>query len=75
MFLLSTTQVRISTMIAHGTCTEEDCAGAVLATVVSMPKLERAVIDAGSKALTSDLLDLEGLWACSGISRCTERCS
>jgi D-serine deaminase-like pyridoxal phosphate-dependent protein len=38
----------------------EDCALTVLATVVSRPTPDRAVIDAGSKALTSDTLGLEG---------------
>jgi D-serine deaminase-like pyridoxal phosphate-dependent protein len=38
----------------------EDCALTVLATVVSRPRGDRAIIDAGSKALTSDLLGLEG---------------
>ncbi|WP_299669646.1 hypothetical protein [uncultured Ruegeria sp.] len=32
----------------------------VLATVISVPANNRAVIDAGSKVLTSDLLGLEG---------------
>ena len=39
---------------------EADCALDVLATVVSRPTGDRAVLDAGSKALTSDLLGLEG---------------
>ncbi len=47
-------------LVARGTCTWDDCAGQVLATVVSRPTNTRAVIDAGSKALTSDLLGLEG---------------
>ena len=47
-------------LVARGTCTLDDCAGHVLATVVSKPTATRAVIDAGSKALTSDLLGLEG---------------
>lgn len=47
-------------LLACGTCNESDCAAYVLATVVSMPTPERAVIDAGSKVLTSDLLGLEG---------------
>ncbi len=38
----------------------DDCALTVLATVVSRPREDRAIIDAGSKALTSDLLGLEG---------------
>ncbi len=44
----------------RGTCTYDDCALQVLATVVSRPTDERALIDAGSKSLTSDLLGLEG---------------
>ncbi len=46
--------------IAGGSCSEPDCALSVLATVVSRPTAERAIIDAGSKALTSDLLGLSG---------------
>jgi D-serine deaminase-like pyridoxal phosphate-dependent protein len=44
----------------RGICSYDDCALTVLATVVSRPTDERALIDAGSKALTSDLLGLEG---------------
>ncbi|GAB4427839.1 MAG: D-TA family PLP-dependent enzyme [Chloroflexi bacterium OHK40] len=36
------------------------CAMTVLATVVSRPTAERAILDCGSKALSSDLLGLEG---------------
>ncbi|MBB3949120.1 D-TA family PLP-dependent enzyme [Aureimonas jatrophae] len=43
-------------MVRAGACGWDDCAMHVLATVVSRPTRERAVIDAGSKALTSDLL-------------------
>ena len=43
-----------------GVGTLEDCALTVLATVVSRPTETRAIIDAGSKALTSDTLGLEG---------------
>jgi D-serine deaminase-like pyridoxal phosphate-dependent protein len=43
-------------MVRAGHCTEADCAMHILATVVSRPTPDRAVIDAGSKALTSDLL-------------------
>lgn len=42
-------------MVRMGHCTEDDCAMHVLSTVVSRPTADRAVIDAGSKALTSDL--------------------
>jgi len=38
----------------------DDCALTVLATVVSRPTATRAVIDAGTKTLTSDILGLEG---------------
>lgn len=43
-------------MVRAGHCREEDCAMHILATVVSRPTPDRAVVDAGSKALTSDLL-------------------
>lgn len=43
-------------LVRSGTCTWDDCAGHVLATVVSTPVPGRAIIDAGSKVLTSDLL-------------------
>ncbi|MEO5621591.1 MAG: alanine racemase [Cypionkella sp.] len=54
-------------MVRAGECAHEDLAMHVLATVVSRPTPTRAVIDAGSKALTSDLLgfadhgEIEGL--------------
>jgi D-serine deaminase-like pyridoxal phosphate-dependent protein len=44
----------------RGTCTYDDCALTVLSTIVSRPTGDRALIDAGSKALTSDLLNLQG---------------
>lgn len=47
-------------LAVRGTCSFDDCAGRVLATVVSRPAKNRAVIDAGSKVLTSDLLGLSG---------------
>ncbi len=47
-------------LVAAGACGFENCAETVLATVVSTPTRDRAIIDAGSKALTSDLLGLEG---------------
>jgi D-serine deaminase-like pyridoxal phosphate-dependent protein len=46
--------------VSKGVGTWDDCALTVLATVVSRPTENRAVIDAGSKALTSDTLGLEG---------------
>jgi len=49
-----------NSLIAQGTCTAENCALTVLATIVSRPTETRAVIDAGSKVLTSDQLGLEG---------------
>jgi D-serine deaminase-like pyridoxal phosphate-dependent protein len=41
--------------IANGSVPLEDCGLRVIATVVSRPTRERAIIDAGSKTLTSDL--------------------
>lgn len=43
-------------MARSGHCSLDDCAMHVLATVVSRPTENRAILDAGSKALTSDLL-------------------
>jgi D-serine deaminase-like pyridoxal phosphate-dependent protein len=42
----------------HGTL--DNCAMHILATVVSRPTEDRAILDAGSKALTSDLLGMTG---------------
>lgn len=39
-----------------GVATEDTCALTILATVVSIPATNRAILDAGSKTLTSDLL-------------------
>jgi D-serine deaminase-like pyridoxal phosphate-dependent protein len=47
-------------LVSRGTCDYEDCALTVLTTVVSRPTEARAIIDAGTKSLTSDLLGLEG---------------
>ena len=47
-------------LVSRGVCTYDDCALFVLATVVSVPSDNRAIIDAGSKTLTSDLLGLSG---------------
>lgn len=61
------TEYRIGTYIyndrslqARGICGWDECALTVLATVISVPASDRAIIDAGSKVLTSDLLGLEG---------------
>ncbi|HYN01915.1 MAG TPA: alanine racemase [Vicinamibacteria bacterium] len=45
-----------ATQVALGTCRLEDCALTVVATVVSVPAPDRAVVDAGSKTLSSDPL-------------------
>jgi D-serine deaminase-like pyridoxal phosphate-dependent protein len=45
-----------ASQVALGTCAEDDCALTVLATVVSVPAPGRAVLDAGSKTLSSDPL-------------------
>jgi D-serine deaminase-like pyridoxal phosphate-dependent protein len=44
------------TQVSLGTCAEDDCAMRVLATVVSVPARGRAVLDAGSKTVSSDSL-------------------
>jgi D-serine deaminase-like pyridoxal phosphate-dependent protein len=45
-----------ASQVALGTCGIEDCALTVVATVVSVPAPDRAVVDAGSKTLSSDPL-------------------
>jgi D-serine deaminase-like pyridoxal phosphate-dependent protein len=45
-----------ASQVALGTCAPEDCAMTVHATVVSVPAAERAIVDAGSKTLSSDAL-------------------
>ncbi|WP_085909602.1 D-TA family PLP-dependent enzyme [Kiloniella majae] len=47
-------------LIEANLCRIQDCALSVRATVVSHPTKDRAIIDAGSKMLTSDLLGMEG---------------
>ena len=42
--------------VALGTCALEDCAMTILATVVSVPAPDRAVVDSGSKTLSQDSL-------------------
>lgn len=54
-------------LVTRGTCGFDDCALRVLATVVSVPTADRAIIDAGTKALTSDLLGLEGYGVAHGL--------
>lgn len=46
--------------VAWGHCTLDDCALTVLATVVSRPTTDRAVLDCGSKALAADQSPLPG---------------
>lgn len=53
-------------LVARGVAGLEDCALTVLATVVSVPTANRAIVDAGSKVLTSDLLGLTGHGAILG---------
>ncbi|HEV8254870.1 MAG TPA: alanine racemase [Vicinamibacteria bacterium] len=45
-----------ASQVGLGSCAIEDCAMTVLATVVSVPAPDRAVLDAGSKTLSSDPL-------------------
>lgn len=45
-------------LITAGACGPQDCALTVLATVVSSPEDNRAIVDAGTKILTSDLFGM-----------------
>jgi D-serine deaminase-like pyridoxal phosphate-dependent protein len=45
-----------ASQVSLGTCGIEDCALTVLATVVSVPASDRAILDAGSKTLSTDPL-------------------
>jgi D-serine deaminase-like pyridoxal phosphate-dependent protein len=45
-----------ASQVSLGTCSIGDCALTVLATVVSVPAPDRAVLDAGSKTISSDPL-------------------
>jgi len=47
-------------MVAAGAATWDDCAMRIRATIVSRPTDTRAVLDTGSKVLTSDLRSVEG---------------
>ncbi len=47
-------------ILEKGSCQLRNCAARVLATVVSKPTEDRIILDAGSKALTSDLSGLIG---------------
>ena len=65
--LLGATEYRAGTYIyfdrslaERKICTYDDCALHVLTTVVSRPTDARAMVDAGSKSLTSDLMGMEG---------------
>lgn len=55
-------------MVRAGECGPQDLAMHVLATVVSRPTPTRAVLDAGSKALTSDLLGFTDFGEVEGLS-------
>lgn len=54
-------------MVRAGECGPQDLAMHVLATVVSRPTPTRAVLDAGSKALTSDLLGFTDFGEVEGL--------
>jgi D-serine deaminase-like pyridoxal phosphate-dependent protein len=57
--------------VEKGICRIEDCAITVLATIVSRPTPDRAIIDAGTKSLTSDLIGLNGYGSIIGIPGAT----
>lgn len=48
------------THVANGTMQLADCALRVRATVVSRPREDRVILDAGSKALTNDPVEVDG---------------
>ncbi len=52
--------------VEAGVATFADCALTVVATVVSRPTSRRAIIDSGSKSLTSDTLGLTGFGVIAG---------
>jgi D-serine deaminase-like pyridoxal phosphate-dependent protein len=54
-----------------GVATFADCALTVLATVVSRPTSRRAIVDSGSKSLTSDTLGLTGFGVIAGHEHIT----
>ena len=54
-------------MVRAGQCGPDDLAMTILATVVSRPAPDRAVLDAGSKALTSDLLGFDDYGQILGV--------
>jgi D-serine deaminase-like pyridoxal phosphate-dependent protein len=47
-------------MVTLGAASLEDCAVFVYATVISHPTPQRVILDAGSKSLTSELVELDG---------------
>jgi len=51
-----------ATQIRLGACLQEDCALTVLTTVVSRPSANRAIIDAGSKTMSSDASRQDGTY-------------
>ncbi|MGE3304979.1 MAG: D-TA family PLP-dependent enzyme, partial [Rhizobiaceae bacterium] len=57
--------------VAKGAATLADCAFTVLATVVSRPTATRAILDAGSKTLSSDTLGMTGFGDVLGIDGAT----
>ena len=59
--------------VKKGVGTFDDCALSVLTTVVSRPTPDRAIIDAGSKALSSDTTGLDGFGLVLGYPEATIR--
>ncbi len=53
-------------LVSRGACGTDDVVLTVLATVVSAPTPRRAIIDAGSKVLTSDLMGMTGFGSVVG---------
>lgn len=48
------------TQLAVGACGEDDCALSILTTVVSRPRSDRVIVDAGTKTMAADAAQLPG---------------
>ena len=46
--------------VAYGAASRDDCALSIRATVVSRPTADRVIVDAGSKTLSSDVMNIDG---------------
>jgi D-serine deaminase-like pyridoxal phosphate-dependent protein len=58
-------------LVARGACTVDDCALTILTTVVSRPTPDRAILDAGSNSLSSEVSGLKGYGMIPAYPRAT----